>query len=124
MNAVFLHINIPKYLFYLFNIQTPYSATAKWVRVNIKERRRKDKEEEQRKGKRPRHPTPARIIDALVGDEQNGREKQEKNKEQNPNPATLDPSVASYNPQGSHGQPILLTCTGARGSNQKIYFIL
>ena len=32
-----------------------------------------------------------------------------KNGARSPNPATLDPSVASYDPQGSHGDPILST---------------
>ena len=34
-------------------------------------------------------------------------EKKERNKERDPNPATLDHSVVSYDPQGSHGEPIV-----------------
>ena len=58
-----------------------------------------------RLGQRAKPPTPTRAIDALIGDEE---QNEEQNKERTPNPATLDHSVASYNPQGSWGEPILL----------------
>ena len=51
---------------------------------------------------KPRTPIPA--TDALIGDEgQTGK----RNKELVSTPNTLDPSVASYDPQGSYGEPIL-----------------
>ena len=71
---------------------------------------RQGEEEERRrietKGK-PRTPTPA--IDALIGDEQQtGKEEERRKKERYrkrvSNPATLDPSVAFYDPQGSYGE--------------------
>ena len=50
--------------------------------------------------------------DELIGDEErNGnqkKEKKERNRERVPNPATLDNSVAFYDPYASYGGPILL----------------
>ena len=59
---------------------------------------------------KPRTPTLA--FDALIGDgEQTGKKRE--NKERNwgriSNITTLDPSVASYDPQEPYGEPILLT---------------
>ena len=51
-------------------------------------------------------------IDALIGDEEKNikqKKEKERNREQVPNPATLDYSVASYDAQGSYGEPILFT---------------
>ena len=57
------------------------------------------------KALRVKHPTPSREIDALIGEEeQNGKEKRTKR-----NPATLDHSVAFYDPQGSYWEPFLFT---------------
>ena len=56
-----------------------------------------------------KHPTPSHATDVLTGDdEQNGKQKRTKRKKQGvvPNPATLDHSVASYDAQGSYGEPI------------------
>ena len=57
-------------------------------------------------------PTPSRGVYELIGDaEQNGKHKKEqkdKNRKRNPNTATLDQVVGSYDPQGSYGEPILL----------------
>ena len=64
----------------------------------------------------PLKPIPG--IDARIGDEeQNGKQKKEKerNKERVPNPATQDHSVASYDAQGSYGEPILFTSPAHRG---------
>ena len=36
-------------------------------------------------------------------------EEKERNRARDPNQTTLDPSIASYDPQGSHSEPILLT---------------
>ena len=49
--------------------------------------------------RRVKPPTPSRVSDALIGDEeQEGKRK--KKTEGVLNPATLDHSVASYDPQG------------------------
>ena len=59
----------------------------------------------------PKFYIPILAIDVLIGDkEQMGkrRENKERNKEQVSNPATLDPSVASYDLQGSYDEPILV----------------
>ena len=67
---------------------------------------------------RVRSPTSIRAIDALIGDEeQNGKESKEKKKET----ATLDLSFASYDPQGSHVEPILLTAPPAFQDLQNEY---
>ena len=42
--------------------------------------------------------------DAFIGDEE--QRKTEQRKKLEPNPATLDHSVASYDPQESYGEPI------------------
>ena len=55
-------------------------------------------------------PTPSRAIDAFIGNEEhNGEQKKEKKRKKQgpgPNPATLDHSVASYDPHLSYGTPI------------------
>ena len=52
-----------------------------------------------------------KVIVALIEDKKknNGKQKEEKerNKERAPNPATLDYSVASYEPHGSYGGPFM-----------------
>ena len=53
-------------------------------------------------------PIPSRAIDALIGDEEQKKEKQ-RNREWVLNPATLDQSVVSYDAQGSYGEPINFT---------------
>ena len=79
------------------------------------ERRQEGKNEktkERYESQRVRPRTPSRVIDALIGDEeQTGKKEREKRKkkERHPNPATLEPSVASYDPQGSYGEPIFFT---------------
>ena len=57
-----------------------------------------------------KHPTQSRATDELIGDEeQNGKQKRTKrNREQVPNPATLDHLVTSYDLYGSYGGPILI----------------
>ena len=40
---------------------------------------------------------------------ENRREEKERNRERDPNPATLDHSVTSYDAQGSFSKPILFT---------------
>ena len=47
---------------------------------------------------------------------ENRREQKERNREQVPNSATLDHSVASYDAQGSYGEPILFTSPAHRGN--------
>ena len=84
---------------------------------------RKENWEKSRKGKGSRHivkhPTPSQATDALTGDEeQNGKQKRAKrNRERVPNPATLLPSVASYNAQGSYGKPILFKFVKRKKNN-------
>ena len=64
-----------------------------------------EREESRHRGRKPRTPTPA--IHALIGgEEQTG--KRERNGKRVSNPATLDSSVASYDPQGSYGKSILV----------------
>ena len=46
---------------------------------------------------------------------ENRREQKERNGERVPNPATLDNSVASYDVQGSYGEPVLVTPPAHRG---------
>ena len=56
--------------------------------------------------------TPTPVTDALIGGEEQSVKKRRENKERNEewafDSAILDPSVASYDPQGSYGEPILL----------------
>ena len=57
---------------------------------------------------REKLPAPSQAIDALIGDEeQNGNQEKERNRDRDHNSATLDHSVASYDPHGSYGGPIL-----------------
>ena len=49
---------------------------------------------------RVKHPTPSQATDMLtVDEEQNGKQNKKKHRERVPYPATLDPSVAFYDPQ-------------------------
>ena len=56
-------------------------------------------------------PSRSKTTDALIGDEeQSGKQKKKKkNREQVPNPDTLDHSVTSYDAQGSYGELIRFT---------------
>ena len=55
-----------------------------------------------------KHSTPSLAIDALIGDEEQNRrrEQKERNRERVPIQVTLDHLVASYDTQGSFGEPI------------------
>ena len=56
--------------------------------------------------------TPTLAIDALIGEEEQTekrRENKERNRERLSSPATLNPSVPSYDSQGLYGEPILFT---------------
>ena len=56
-----------------------------------------------------KHPTLSRATDALIGEEEQNRkqnEKEERNKERVPSPATLDHLVTSYDAQGSYCERI------------------
>ena len=64
--------------------------------------------------------TSTRAMDAQIGNW--SKKKKKKKKQRAPNPATLDHSVASYDPQGLHGKPILLTSPGYKGD--KYLFII
>ena len=83
------------------------------ARINAKKGEKKEVKRWKKKGSRQRAKpcTPTSAIDALIGEEeQTGgerREKKERNRERVSNPPTLDPSVSSYDPQGSYGEPIL-----------------
>ena len=74
---------------------------------------------------KPRTPTPA--MDALTGDEEQtgGKEEnKERKRERVSNPPMLDHSVASYNPQGSCSESILVTPSAHRekyNNNNNIY---
>ena len=58
-------------------------------------------------GQRAKSLTPTRAIDALKGEEERKTEEKETNRERDPNPVALDHLVASYDPYGSYGGPIL-----------------
>ena len=58
---------------------------------------------------REKTPTSTQAIDVFIRDEEHNEKQKKKNRERAPNPVTLDPSVVFYDPQGSHGEPILLT---------------
>ena len=72
-------------------------------------------------------PAPTRAINALIGEEEQNekqkKEQKERNRERAPNPAALDYSVASYDPQGSYGEPILLTTQAHRRDKLSLIFI-
>ena len=81
---------------------------------------RKEKGEEGRKGKGSRHrgrntqPHPRELMrsQGMKTRTENRSEQKERNWEWVPNPATLDHSVASYDAQGSYGEPIIFTPAG------------
>ena len=57
-----------------------------------------------------KYPTSSQTGDALIGDEEkNGKQKRTKRKKRGLGflPTTLDHSVASYDAQGSYGEPII-----------------
>ena len=87
----------------------------------------KEKSIEEQRAK-PRTPIPA--IEALIGDEETDGEKRRENKERNreqvPNPATLDPLITSYDLQGTYGEHILVTSPAHKGKNtkKKIYIYI
>ena len=60
-------------------------------------------------------PTQSWAIDALIGDEEQSgkqrKEQKERNRDQTPNPSTLGHLVASYDPYGSYGGPIVKSLT-------------
>ena len=89
----------------------PKPTTVRSARINAKKREtqeRQVKKKKRSKGQRAKPSTPTQAICALIGEEeQNGNQKKKKNKERGPNPAILDPLVASYNPHGPYGGPIL-----------------
>ena len=83
----------------------PNPTTAGSARNNAQEREqeeRREKSEERTRG-----------TDALMGDEEQRKTEKKNKKEWNrgrePYPATLDHSVASYNPHGSYSEPTPLT---------------
>ena len=53
------------------------------------------------KPQRAKHPTPSPSIDTLIDEEQNGKQKKEneRNREWDTNPATLNHSITSHDPQ-------------------------
>ena len=74
--------------------------------------RERSQEKERDRGKEGEAPKPSRATDMLIGDEeQNKKQKKLKTQKQgaSPNPSTMDPSAASYDPQGSYGDPIRVT---------------
>ena len=106
-------MNWTKYLYlfiYLLHENQLLTLWAQRMWTPRKEARKKDKGGERRNGK-GEPPTPTRANDAFIGDKEQIEKQKEKKKETGhraTNPATLDPSVASYDPQGSHGETILL----------------
>ena len=81
------------------------------ARISAKEREARIKKK--KKGierHRVKYPTPSQTIDVLTGDEEQNRKqkRRKRNRERVPNPAILDHSVASYDAQGSYGEPILV----------------
>ena len=80
------------------------------ARVNAEERDKRERKVRRRKKKkgieaqRARSPTQTQAIDALKWDEEQNEKREERNREWVPNLATLDPSVASYDPQEPHGE--------------------
>ena len=84
------------------------------MRVNAKEREvKRAKKREGIEVERVKPSAPTQVIGALKEEEEQNeyrkKEQKERNKEQGSNPATLDHSVASYDPQGSTSEPILVT---------------
>ena len=69
------------------------------------------------------NPTSIPEIDALIGEEEQMEKRREKkkNRERISNPATLEPSVASYDPQESYNEPILVTPPGPQGDCWQIF---
>ena len=117
---IYIYIYLFIYLFYCTELNP---ATAESVRVNAKERKKEERQVrrvKKRKGievLRAKHPTASRAIDAIIGEEENEKQKNKKKEmEQVPNPATLDNSIASYYAQGSYGQPIHFTLWPTQGS--------
>ena len=89
---------------FVFKVRNRFTFDSPWeIGVGIKLQRMKP-------------PTPTQLIDALIGDEEQNR-KQERKRH---NLGTLDHAVASYDPQGSYGELILLI-PPITGINKSIY---
>ena len=80
--------------------------------------------------RRVKHPAPSRATDALIGDEeQNGKEKRTKRKKEgaDPQPRYSEPFSRLLRPQGSYGEPILVTLpqahTGKKFTKQNELFL-
>ena len=63
---------------FIFIKQKPTTATMGLARINAKKRNKKERSEkrEERKGieaQRAKHPSPSRVTDALIGDEEENR---------------------------------------------------
>ena len=73
-------------------------------------------------------PTSSQATDVLMGDEEQNRKQKEelkgRNRELVLNPAILNHSVASYDVQGSYGEPILFTPSAQKGVYIYIFFFL
>ena len=91
----------------------PAVAGTGWSIINnkfqVKERRRIEQGGEKKKrieAQRAKPSTSTSAIGTLIGDEeQAGKKKgEQRNREQVSSQATLDPPVASYDPQGSYGE--------------------
>ena len=88
------------------------------ARVNVKEREKNEKEGRRAKKKKGvkaqkvKPPALTRAIDALIGEELENenekKEQRERKREPVSNPVTPDHLVASYDPQGSYSELILL----------------
>ena len=71
------------------------------------------------KGQRMKPHTPTQATDAFI-EKKNRRKTEERNREWDPNPATLDHSVTSYNPHGSYGEPIFLLAPPAHTGRRDV----
>ena len=89
------------------------------LRKGIRRKEQRSEKIEKKKGSRyrGRNPTSIPVNDALIGEEeQTGKkEREQRNRKQVSNSTTLDPSVASYDPQGSYGEPIFVIPPTQRG---------
>ena len=111
-------------------IREPTPDTVGSERVNAKERNKKERRgrrAKERKGigaQRAKPPTPTRVNDALIGDKEQKEKQKNKKKEtgRGPQPSYPGPLGRSYDPQGSHGELILLTSTsGPYGEGVRVY---
>ena len=107
INDLFIYL-FNLFIYLLFKCLSP--ATAGSARINVKVRDKRE-EKEGIEALRVKRPTSSWAINALIGKEEQTRKKkreQRKHRERVSNPATLDPSGASYDPQGSDCEPILV----------------